>query len=224
MADTARPRLRWYRDFLLWQSLFLVLLLILCGWFGVKMEQADKQKTAVEEIENMGGTVWRDYQFDVSGNEISGAEPPGDPWLRRLLGDDFFMNVVKLDLTRTEITDAGLEHLDWLPHLRSLSLGERITDAGLVHLQGLPQFHTLNLRATKVADAGLAHLQGLPRLQSLYLGERITDAGLVHLQALPQLHTLNLRATKVTGAGIKGLQEALPNCTIYWTPPTPPAR
>ena len=106
-----------------------------------------------------------------------------DPWLRRLLGDDFFMNVTKLDLTQTEINDEGLKHLDTLTGLQSLGLGDRTTDAGLEHLKGLTPLHTLNLRATKVTDAGLAHLKGLPRLQSLdLLGTKVTDAGVKDLR------------------------------------------
>jgi hypothetical protein len=150
---------RWLQDARHWPLLVGLLLLIPCGWFVVKMEAARKQKTAVEEIENMGGEVWYDYQFDASGREIEWAEPPGDPWLRKVLGDDFFTNVIKLDLTRTEIADAGLTHLEWLPGLQSLSLGECVTDAGVQHLERLPQLRTLNLVRTQVTDAGIQRVQ-----------------------------------------------------------------
>ena len=113
----------------------------------------------IEEIENAGGVVWYDYQFDAAGNEIPGAEPPGDAWLRWLLGDDFFANVTKLDLTQTDISDTALKQLEPLADLRSLSLGESIGDARLAALQGLTHLRTLHLRANKVSEEGIKNLQ-----------------------------------------------------------------
>ncbi len=216
MDDTAGRKRRWLQYSLRWPLLSASLLAILCGWFVMKVEQAAKQKAVVEEIENAGGLVWRDYQFEADGTfSTKDPQPPGPIWLRRLLGDDFFMNVTKLDLTQTEIADPGLEHLKALPRLQSLDLGAEVTDAGLEHLKGLAQLHALGLRATKVTDAGLVHLKSLTRLQSLNLAATaVTDAGLAHLAALKQLQSLDLSDTKVTDAGVKGLQKALPNCRI----------
>lgn len=214
MIDAPNPKHRRYQ-YLLWSVLPFTLFVILGSWFGMKMERAEKQKAAVEEIENLGGLVWFDYQFDVLGNELPGAEPPGPPWLRRLLGDDFFTNVTKLDLTQTEIPDAGLKPLEGLPDIQSLSLGDRVTDAGLEHLKVLTQLHTLNLRATKVTDAGLADLGALRQLQWLSLSDtNVTDAGLEYLKGLTRLQSLDLRGTKVTDADAKRLQNALPRCKI----------
>ncbi len=124
------------------------------------MEHAGKQRAVVEEIENMGGLVWYDYQFDADGiPSTEGQAPPGPAWLRRLLGDDFFVNVTKLDLTQTDITDAELKHLEALTDLQSLSLGDSITNTGLEHLRGLSQLHTLNLRATKITDVAVNDLR-----------------------------------------------------------------
>jgi hypothetical protein len=139
--------------------LLALLLLIPCGWFAVKMEHAAKQKAVVEEIENLGGLVWYDYQFDADGApSTKDPEPPGPLWLRRLLGDDFFINVTRLDLTQAEVADATLGHLEGFTDLESLSLGERATDAGLEHLAGLTQLQSLDLRRTKVTTSGLEKL------------------------------------------------------------------
>ena len=215
MIDAICPKHRWFQVSLRWQLLFALLLSIPCIWFVAKMEHAARQKAAVEEIENLGGLVWFDYQFDVSGVEVPDAEPPGEPWLRRLLGGDFFTTVTKLDLTQTEIADAGLKHLEGLTDLQSLSLGDRVTDTGLEHLKGSAQLHMLSLRATKVTDAGLANLKALRQLQWLDLAETtVTDAGLEQLKGLTRLQSLDLRGTEVTDAGLKALQKALPNCKI----------
>ena len=62
MDDAPKRTRRWFQHSLRWPLLFAVLPSLLCSWFGVKMEYAGKQKAAVEEIENLGGLVWYDYQ------------------------------------------------------------------------------------------------------------------------------------------------------------------
>ena len=132
MADIRRRRRRWSRYMLQGTLLLALLLAIPCSWLAVKMERAERQRAVVEEFENLGGVVWYDYQFDRADiPNAEQAEPPGPPWLRRLLGDDFFTNVTKLDLMQTEIGDAALNDLEVLSELQSLSLGERVSDAGL---------------------------------------------------------------------------------------------
>ena len=42
-----------------------------------------------------------------------------------------------------------------------------ITDAGLIHLQELPKLESLDLRMTKVTDAGLVHIKGLTNLEKI---------------------------------------------------------
>jgi hypothetical protein len=60
----------------------------------------------------------------------------------------------------------------------------------------------------------------LKSLEALYLGYTpISDAGLAHLRGLTKLKTLGLQRTKVTDEGVDQLQEALPDCQFYYTPP-----
>ena len=65
--------------------------------------------------------------------------------------------------------------------------GTQVTDAGLEHLKGLINLVYLELSGTQVTDAGLVHLKGLSKLNFLYLGRtQVTDAGVKDLQeALP---------------------------------------
>ena len=82
-----------------------------------------------------------------------------------------------------------------------------VTDAWLEHLQGLPQLQSLNLTQTQIGDAGLKRLQGLTQLQSLELREtNLSDAGLEYLQALPELQSLNLWGTNVSDAGLERIR------------------
>lgn len=68
--------------------------------------------------------------------------------------------VTAVDLSRSPITDAGLEHLRRLPQLQQLNLdGTRITDDGLVILKGLTNLRELDISDTQISDAGFAELQ-----------------------------------------------------------------
>ena len=124
--------------------------------------------------------------------------------------------VVVVNLTNTQVSDAGLVHLKGLTNLRQLNLrNTRISDAGLVHLKGLTKMKVLILTEIPITDAGLAHLEGLAKLEKLILYDtQITDAGLVHLKGLTGLKSLNLTNTKITDSGLSELKEALPNCKI----------
>src|SRR5713226_1401568 len=115
-----------------------------------------------------------------------------------------------LDLSGTQVTDAGLKDLAGLKSLQMLNLyyASRITDAGLKELAGLKNLQTLYLGFTKVTDAGLKELAGLKSLQSLYLGDtKVTDTGLKELAELKSLQLLKLSFAQVTDAGLKDLAE-----------------
>jgi hypothetical protein len=64
-------------------------------------------------------------------------------------------------------------------------ISSEITDAGLVHLERLTNLHYLDLKSTKITDAGLAHLKGLTELSMLGIrSPHVTDAGIAHLEGL----------------------------------------
>ena len=68
--------------------------------------------------------------------------------------------VVNVNLSGTQITDAGLVHLKEMRNLQCLGLsGTQVSDAGLVHLKGLTNLKELALTSTKVTDAGVAGLK-----------------------------------------------------------------
>ncbi len=245
--------------------LFVAVVAVVCSWFSVRMQQARKQREAVEVIEKAGG--------GVTYESLEGSSVP--EWVRTLLGDDFFVdvhvvwggyrlanlnsrlplmdldgrrafmesrpprvlsnepvfggnetpyfkgltNLQTLFLDGSQITDAGLKHLEGLTKVTELYLNHtEITDAGLEHLEGLTTLRRLDLIETQVTDAGLEHLEGLTNLEWLYLSDtQITDAGLAgleHLEGLTNLERLDFRRPQVTDQGVKRLQEALPNCKI----------
>ena len=143
---------------------------------------------------------------------VGGTGTPAD---RELVGR-WKNDLLSLDLSRTPVTDAGLELLKGLPRLQILDLDQTsVTDVGLAHLKESSPLQRLYLSGTKVTDAGLPHLKGLTQLRTLHLANtKVSDAGLTHLQGLTQLRYLSLANTQVSDAGVKELQQALPNCGV----------
>lgn len=132
-------------------------------------------------------------------------------------------NLKILGLWETYVGDDGLEQLKGLTGLEQLNLSQtEITDAGLAHLQGMTKLQWLDLSRTKTTDAGLEQLKPLQSLEILLLNHnRITDAGLEHLAELKQLKELSLLNTDVTEAGVTKLQQALPDCEVFWVMDSP---
>jgi hypothetical protein len=179
------------------------------SWFAVEMKWAREQKETVEAFRKLGNGVGYDYQYDYQFKAvIPNSDLPGPAWLHKLLGDDFFANVVVVNLGDPKVTDAALVHLKGLTQLKCLYLNDaQVTDAGLEDLKGLMELQTLWLLKTKVTDAGLEHLKGLKQLQCLFLGNtQVTDAGLEHLKGLEQLQLLYIHDTQITDDGLKHLK------------------
>lgn len=189
-----KPKRRWCQFRLRSLFVFLTLAAIVCSWFACKMAEANRQKKAVQTIQDVGGWVRYDYEFDAGGVYFEDARPPGPAWLRNLLGLDFFSYVNEVYLSYPQVTDDDLEHLKELSEVKQLSLhGAAVTDAGLEHLREMFELRRLYLVDTQVSDAGLEYLHELTRLENLCL--------------------IN---TNVSPAGVRRLSQALPNCEIIY--------
>ncbi|MDW8038002.1 MAG: protein kinase, partial [Thermoguttaceae bacterium] len=116
----------------------------------------------------MGKTSWGGIVFQYNQQGLCNPVPA----FRLFWGDEGLLATLPeppgpfgLDLSWTQITDAGLVHLAKLTNLQSLDLSEtKITDAGLVHLAKLTNLQDLNLSWPKITDAGLVHLAKLTNL------------------------------------------------------------
>jgi len=152
-----------------------------------------------------------------------------------------------LDLRKTNVDDAALEHLSQLNSLRILKLeyNQQLTDKALEHVAGLTQLSELDLAfvpvtdhsiesltqltsltklylyGTMISDEGLRRLPDLPELEVLYVGRdegaEISDASLEILTARQSLKTLGIPGTRFSADGIQKLREVLPNCTLVGT-------
>ena len=197
--------------------IFVTLFAVLCSWFAVKMQQAKRQREAVETLMRLKAAmcnVQYDYQRDSAGNLIPNAQAPGPAWLRNLLGIDFFCNGTEVWVGR-KLTDADLVHLKDFPKLRILFFNEvmvtynpQITDEGLKIVQGLNQLEVLGLTNTNITDAGMERIGKLIHLKGLGLKNvGITDIGLKYVKNLSRLQTLRLANTKISDAGLENLKE-----------------
>lgn len=114
----------------------------------------------------------------------------------------------ELRLNSPNVTDRGVEQLKGLQNLQSLDLrGCSITGRGLESIRELRRLKSLIIARTKITDAGLEHVGGLAELEGLSLANtQITDDGLPHLEGLTNLRTLSLALTEVTDKGLENLK------------------
>ncbi|MDB5343062.1 MAG: hypothetical protein JWP89_1439 [Schlesneria sp.] len=154
----------------------------------------------------------------------------------------------KLNLRSTAIDDDGVDHLQGLTDLQTLILADtQITSVSLYYLQDMKELDYLDLAGTKVTDPGLRHLIKLPKLRILNLDStKIHGEGFKHLQSLENLIVLRLVDTPLSPAGMTllkdlsrlvildlqgvsvstdlrvALQDALPECKVYFSPASDP--
>tara|TARA_R110002096_G_scaffold435701_2_gene662183 strand:+ start:3395 stop:4342 length:948 start_codon:yes stop_codon:yes gene_type:complete len=103
-------------------------------------------------------------------------------------------NIAQIDLSRTQVTDAGLKYLGEMPRLTRLDLhSTKVTDSGIKELASLKNLTYLNLYDTEVSDAALSEIAKIKSLKNVYLWK-----------------------SKVTPKGAATLQKELPEARINW--------
>ena len=124
--------------------------------------------------------------------------------------------VVSINFATKPIGDEALEPVASFVDLKKLTLNNtQVTDAGLARLEPLVKLESLYLVDTKITDAGLEHLKPLKSLKVLSLvGTQITDAGLDLVGGIESLETVFVAGTPVTDEGVKRLQDARPMLRI----------
>ena len=153
-----------------------------------------------------------------------------------------FPNVYQVELSFTNISDAGVEYLKPCLQLGVLGLHKtKITDRSFVVISELPSLTSLRLVGTNITDAGVAKIVKLknlvyleigstpiggpafraiaqfPRLKQLAMrGNNVTDEDLAIFAGMQSLQYIGLPETRVTAKGVTGLHKALPHCQIVW--------
>ena len=203
------------------------------------LDQEVLTRPGVAEFRKLGGRIVADSTRP--GKPIVEVHAPVTPLTDAGLAHLKEWTAVRvLDLSGTNISDAGLENLRGLAEVETVFLAfTKIKGDGLAHLAALPRLANLDLSKTAIADQALAHLRGLQTLQTLSLndvpitdegvrhlaslsrlrrldlaGTQVTDDGLVHLQGLAELRFLSLNYAPVTAAGRMALQKKIPDLVI----------
>ncbi len=119
--------------------------------------------------------------------------------------------VASLDISRSGITDAGLQNLTKLPELSVLILTATSIDGhGLEALAGCPKLKRLKVSsALKITPQGWEALSKVSQLEFLDVSSTssITDADVAKFTAMPHLRELNLSETTLTDEVFKTLAQ-----------------
>jgi hypothetical protein len=122
----------------------------------------------------------------------TGVTDKGMEYLRSL------RSLRSLQIMEPRVGDAGLAVLKYLPALEYVDLYTATGDAGLKYLGQLPNLRWLRIRMGRLRGPGLAELANLPRLERLSLwgdGWGLTDRHIKHLESLTRLKSLTLWGT-----------------------------
>lgn len=113
------------------------------------------------------------------------------------------VNLQKLDLSNTYLTEACLLNLACLTSLQMLDVDFSFSDRGLQVIASLVSLQHVKVHK-QISNFGLKSLSGLVGLERLDLSNcrRVRDQGLLGLTALAGLHTLNLSGVPLTDAGM----------------------
>jgi Leucine-rich repeat (LRR) protein len=113
------------------------------------------------------------------------------------------VDLQKLDLSNTYLTEACLAALPCLTSLQMLDVDFSFTDRALQTISSLASLRHVKVHK-QISNFGLKSLSGLAGLQHLDLSHcrRVRDQGLAGLTSLLVLHTLNLSGVPLTDVGM----------------------
>lgn len=216
--------MRRFRFSLRWLLVFMGLLAVLLGIVGQRVVDARKQRELIFLIQEYGGENHHEMNFTSEaertirfGNLEFDPRLPGPLWLRRLVGDEYFVRVEEAFFDKQShrvLDDHAFAELvrklssRGLRRPRGLVFCELpITDASLAELTAFPELTSLHvIDCPGVTDAGLEHIQSLTKLRRLDLrGSAITDHGLKCLAGLSELRELSLQQTAISDRGMQTL-------------------
>ncbi len=174
---------------------------------GDAARRACDQRSAVTEIESVGGTVRYSRRYRSDGGD-EGRAPPAPKsgsapsWLERFGGDHLFVTVDHVFLIGPDVEDATLGVLMRLRDLKGIHLlGTKITDIGLGHVANIQSLTAIRITTEIPAlwnDGSIKRHGGTSRTP-------ISDEGLKYLGRLPRLEHLDVSYSAITDAGLRGL-------------------
>lgn len=192
----------------------LIAVTALSIYLGWHVHSAETQRNALDGIHNLGG--WAYYDFQIVNDQFDPKSKSWVPeWLRRKLGNDFFHDVVHVNmvynddgphrLENNQTSDAALSIIGRLPNVRLVGLsGGQATDSGLHELSKVKQLRRLLMwDAAQVTDEGIKQLRNLPHLKYVHCSNaQLTDESLRTFATMKQLDGLSLQGNHFTDRGV----------------------
>lgn len=185
MRNRPRRHKRWFQFSLRTFVILMLLAGVVIAQFGLKLKRARQQHEAVREILQLGGMVSYDGDPSVAASTSRSG-------LRRVLGDDFFDDVVEVYLSGPQFDDLSV-------------------------LTAFPELELLELTRTGVWD--LSTLQELSRLEVLRLDDNPQIVDLSPLTDVQRLRELDLINTHIIEGQLQDLKDALPACVVTQSSP-----
>jgi hypothetical protein len=165
----------------------------------------------------LGNTTINDILFDHAERSFMSLESlnVGNSSITdiSLVSISKLVNLRKLDLTNTDISDDGLSYLPSLSKLTDLWLSwcRNVTDKGCQHLSKLTSLKSLIMFDCRITDIGFQLITRLKNLQ--YLGiaciSGITDVGFAFIAELKHLRRLDMLVTNVTNKSLEVIGDNL---------------
>ncbi len=123
MTDSPKPKRRWFQFSLRTLLLLTAASAVLLGLWTIYVAPYRAQSRAAAALRELGA-------------ELTVEPADGPAWLRKLVGEEYFVNVTKCELHQQAVTDTDLLHLKGLTKLQNLDLSwTQVTDAGVAELQ-----------------------------------------------------------------------------------------
>ena len=116
-SEPRPPRRRWFQYRV--RTLLLVTAIVAL-WLGIYVNRVQRQRAAVQMIHAAGGQVT--YEGEANGLLATPPGPKQSGWMTRILGKDFFCDVIAVTFEGVPAKDRDLACLKDLPHLEQLFL------------------------------------------------------------------------------------------------------
>ncbi|QDU57245.1 leucine-rich repeat domain-containing protein [Aeoliella mucimassa] len=205
-----------------------LLLTILCIWLGVVVSAARRQERIVRRVEELGGRVEYDYEWDSdvrgqldwqgTGGVGPAPEPAGPRWLRNLVGKHYFCNVVYVYLRDApEVDDELVADIGHLSELHRLGLNNcpKVTDAGIEQLPVSLPLIALDVEGTAISDAGVAHASRFKKLEQLYIRRTNATAKCSRfIQDIEHLDRIGIEEDVMPDVEVEELRKSIPSLRV----------
>jgi hypothetical protein len=216
-AVGGQPRRRLLRFSL---KMLFVLVTLLCLWLGTLTNSANRQRRAVEAIGRSGGEFRYDYQLVSRPKRLGQGQrfshrvhPPGPVWLRRVLGDHYFITPLALNIgNQNGIKDNCFVHLDAVTSLQSVMLyNVPLRDSDIKHFKHLRNLENLTFNQGSLSGTNsptkFEFLSKLSKLESLSLTDsKFGDQDARFLADKVNLNTLFLYRSAIGDDGLAHFQ------------------